>query len=58
MTRYFLRMKSAKVIGSVEITASSLIVAKALASEWARALDRKVWSLEITDEKAETQWTL
>jgi hypothetical protein len=46
------------VIGSIELPARTLQGAKSLASEWARNLDPKVWTLEITNEKGETQWTL
>ena len=58
MTRYLLRLRARNVIGSIELPARTLQGAKSLASEWARNLDPKVWTLEITNEKGETQWTL
>lgn len=58
MNRYLLRLRARNVIGSIELNARTLGAAKALALEWAKNLDRKVWALEITNEKGEIQWTL
>lgn len=51
--RYLLRLRARNVIGSIELHASTLNAAKALAAEWARNLDRKLWSVEITNERGE-----
>ena len=55
MTRYFLRLRSARVSGRVELTSASLVVAKALASEWARSLDLKTWNVTIENEQGKLE---
>lgn len=55
--RYFLRLRSSKVTGSIELNARTLGAARALAAEWARDLPSG-WTLEITDDQGATVWTL
>jgi hypothetical protein len=65
VTTYFLRLRSARVIGSIALDVRSLTAAKSLALEWAKSLEpfredhpRKIWTVEITNERGETQWAL
>lgn len=59
MTAYYLRLRSARVIGSIgPLPVSSFNSAKALAKAWVEELGRKNWSVEVTNESGETLWTM
>ncbi len=57
---YYLRLRSLKVIGSIALPVTTLVAAKALGASWKEAMTdtAKKFTLEITDEKGVTQWTL
>ena len=53
---YFLRLRGRNVLGSVQLDVRTLSAAKSLALEWAKNLKGGTWSVEVTNEKGETQW--
>lgn len=68
---YFLRLRSPRVIGSIELPVKTLSSAKAIAEAWSKELGGprregprdgswigSNWTVEVTNEKGETQWTL
>ena len=58
--RYFLRIRGARVLGSIELPVSTLVAAKSLGASWKEALTGTAsrFTLEITNEKGELEWTL
>lgn len=71
MTTYSLRLRSARVIGSIALDVKTLGAAKALAESWSKELGGprregprdgqwigSQWTVEVTNERGETQWTL
>lgn len=60
MTRYFLSLGSARVIGSIALPVSTFNAAKALGASWKHALrgTAEVFTFTITNEKGESLWTL
>lgn len=52
---YRLRVRGARVIGSIEISVSHRNTARAIAQEWARELGPN-WSVEVVDSDGVTVW--
>ena len=52
---YRLRVRGARVVGSIEISVSTRNTARAIAQEWARELGM-AWSVEVVDAQGVTVW--
>lgn len=60
VTRYFLQLASARVIGSIPLPVSTFNAAKSLGASWKHALrgTAETFTFTITNEKGEKLWTL
>ena len=56
---YYLKLKTDKCSGSIKLGVSTLIAAKGLAREWARAIDSTGrWQVSVTDANGLILWNV